>query len=187
MAAIEGPVLLAIIWAAISIVSGVLKKRAGEQRRAEPVRTTAAARRPPETMDELLAEMREQLARAGGAPEPRPDVPAAQDEYDEEFVTREEPAEVVSMEVERVEVSREVRDYDAEAATLIRRRIDAADARNKEWTPADHRAFDAKIRVETPPVRRPVTLRPTAAKLREAMVWREILGPPVGWPDRDRR
>ncbi len=53
----------------------------------------------------------------------------------------------------------------------------AAEAQGKPLTKADHRAFDERIRQE--PADKTATKGYTARQLRDAVVWREILGPPV--------
>jgi hypothetical protein len=72
----------------------------------------------------------------------------------------------------RVEV-----DQDDEAERIVARRIAAAEAQGKPLTKADHRAFDERIRQE--PADKTATRAYTARQLRDAVVWREILGPPV--------
>jgi hypothetical protein len=88
-----------------------------------------------------------------------------------------------SIEVASREVSAVVVDQDDGAEALVQRRIDAAAARNGEWQVSDHERFDAKIRTVAPaaPVNR---LR---HRLREAMIWREVLAPPVSMRENDDR
>jgi len=62
------------------------------------------------------------------------------------------------------------------AEELIQRRIREAEERNGPISAADHRQFDAEIRAPGAPSARPA--RMTRATLRQAFVWREILGPP---------
>ena len=69
-------------------------------------------------------------------------------------------------------------DYDDAAEAVVRRRIEAARRRDRALTKADHEAFDARIRQE-PADHTAVARRFTPAQLRDAIVWREILGPPV--------
>jgi hypothetical protein len=108
-------------------------------------------------------------------------LPAAGLPSDEEVENREsfddEPVRVVSLEgeVHRPQRARVVQDDAAE--DLVRRRIDAARARDRALTKADHEAFDARIRQE--PADHTAVRRYTPAQLRDAIVWREILGPPV--------
>jgi hypothetical protein len=86
--------------------------------------------------------------------------------------------------VQRVPVVRKTRvvvDHDDEAAALIERRLAAATEHNRPRTLADHRAFDAKIRQAPAEVssRASSKSRFSAEQIRQAIVWREILGPPL--------
>jgi hypothetical protein len=72
---------------------------------------------------------------------------------------------------------RAVIDQDDEAEAIVQRRIQAAEARNRELQATDHRAFDARIR-QGEPAGTPRQPRPF--RLKDAVVWREILGPPKG-------
>jgi hypothetical protein len=85
---------------------------------------------------------------------------------------------------ERVPVVRETRvlvDHDDEAAALVQRRVAAAEERNRPLTLADHRAFDARIRQAPAKAssRARVASRFSAEQIRQAIIWREILGPPI--------
>ena len=193
MASIEAPVIVAIIYGLGSLIVSAMKRQqraqTGTSGRSVPV---PSGQRRAETMEDLLAEMREQLERKAGTIDPVTPAPAdglawSKAEDQEEFTSLETEPVVVSIEGPRRDDRRPERDYDAEAAGLIKRRIDAAEARNHEWTPADHRAFDKRIRATVPELPVASTRLINAARLREAFVWREILGPPVGWPDRDTR
>jgi hypothetical protein len=71
-------------------------------------------------------------------------------------------------------------DREAEAEAIERRRLEAVAARNEELTDADHAAFEARIREEDAAARpRTAARRLTPGQLREAFVWKEILGAPV--------
>lgn len=85
---------------------------------------------------------------------------------------------------ERVPVVREARvavDYDDEAKAVVARRRAVATEHNRPRTLADHRAFDAKIRQAPATVssRASSKSRFSAEQVRQAIVWREILGPPI--------
>lgn len=88
---------------------------------------------------------------------------------------------MVSLETEVVRPARVKYDQDSGAEELVRRRIAAADARSRALTKADHTSFDARIRQE--PADHTAVGRYTPAQLRDAIVWREILGPPVSERD----
>jgi hypothetical protein len=105
-------------------------------------------------------------------------VPALPDDEDvEERASLEQPERVVSLEREVRRPQRVEYDQDSGAEELVRRRIAAAEARSGPLRRADHKAFDARIRQE--PADHTAVRRYTPAQLRDAIVWREILGPPV--------
>jgi hypothetical protein len=66
---------------------------------------------------------------------------------------------------------------DAGAEQLVQRRINAAALRDTARSKADHIQFDERIRKE--PADQTSTRGYTTKQLRDAIVWREILGPPV--------
>lgn len=69
-------------------------------------------------------------------------------------------------------------DTDEQAEAVIQKRLKAVQARNQPHRDADHRAFDQQIRAEGTPAA--PALRFTKEQLKQAFVWREILGPPKG-------
>jgi hypothetical protein len=72
---------------------------------------------------------------------------------------------------QRVEV-----DQDDGAEALVQRRIKEAEARNTAFSAADHARFHEKIKqTESTPA---AGIGLTVTELRQALVWREILGPP---------
>jgi hypothetical protein len=73
----------------------------------------------------------------------------------------------------RVEV-----DQDEGAEAVIQRRLQEAEARNREFSETDHRKFHQKLNQSSTKAATPRGL--TTAQLRQAFVWREILGPPKG-------
>lgn len=72
----------------------------------------------------------------------------------------------------RVEV-----DQDDDAEALVQRRIQQAELRNRSFSESDHRQFHDKIK-QSASVEASKVPMPTTAQLRQAIVWREILGPP---------
>src|ERR1700694_5163836 len=72
----------------------------------------------------------------------------------------------------RVEV-----DSDDEAEAVAERRKADAEANTRPLGRADHAAFEARIRQE--PADATATQGNSIRRLRHAVVWREILGPPV--------
>jgi hypothetical protein len=100
-----------------------------------------------------------------------------EEEEIEELGSLEKDPEVISLETE---VRREARprvDRDEEAEQVEVQRIAAAAARDKASSRADHTRFDQRIRQEV--ADKTATTGYTAKQLRDAVVWREILGPPV--------
>jgi hypothetical protein len=147
-------------------------------------------------LERLLRELErnlEQVAeqQSGGAqapPLPRrsatvrlPAPPAAEEDDVEERGSLEEPEQVVSLEADVQRGPRVVYDQDSEAETIARRRIEAARSRDRALSKSDHTAFDAQVRQEA--ADHTATRPYTPAQLRDAIVWREILGRPVS--DRD--
>ena len=101
----------------------------------------------------------------------------AEEEDVEERESLEEPEQVVSLETDVRRPARVEYDQDTEAEGIVQRRIEAARARDRALGKADHKAFDARIRQEA--ADHTAVRRYTPAQLRDAVVWREILGPPV--------
>ncbi len=155
--------VLFVVWVVGSLVARAGK--AAQQQRNRPQRPLPVPRprAEPGSYEDLLAEMRRELERAR-------DLDAGDRESVEvrpALVTRPLPVPVAS----QAPV-----DFDDQAEALVRRRVDLAEARNREWRPADHVAFDARIRQAKATLPAPTSERPG---LRQALVWSEVLGPPV--------
>jgi hypothetical protein len=175
--------LLLLLWGVLSIFGGLARKKQQRregtgQRRQPPVEQRPRTTQQPETFDDLLADMREQLARAGGAD-------AGRERDPEPLTWAEEVEETESLEVEPVVVSLEVParidervvvDPNIEMQRVIDQRLRDAERRNRAWRLEDHRAFDARIRA---PVEEAALPPHRVRDLRRAVVWREILGKPV--------
>jgi hypothetical protein len=71
-------------------------------------------------------------------------------------------------------------DFDDEAEMIVQRRIREAQERDRALSKVDHQAFDSRIRAVADATR---VARPKLDSLRRAIVWREILGPPVALRD----
>ena len=95
---------------------------------------------------------------------------------------RRDSAPLPSAEVEEEGRSLEVENRDEEAEAVVQRRIKEAEARNRARTPADHAAFDQQIRQQ--PDQTAVAKPAGDEQLRQAIIWREILGPPAAFRDR---
>jgi hypothetical protein len=146
-------------------------RQAPQPRVAKPL---PSRRPPPPRRKEVVQDDRGPMGRRGGTA-----LPGA-----------EEVEEVISLEGSSLEGTeslenfddvhrrRPVLDHDDSAEAVVQRRIDAVEARNREHREVDHQAFHARIRVgEAAPG---AAQRHTPSKLREAVIWREILGPPKG-------
>ena len=84
-----------------------------------------------------------------------------------------------------VRAPRRIVSRDAEVDALVQRRLAVAEEHSRALTLADHRAFDAKIRKEPAkaPSKAPSKARFNAEQVRQAIVWREIIGPPLALRD----
>jgi hypothetical protein len=85
--------------------------------------------------------------------------------------------EVRSLEVIPDRAKRALVDQDDQAERVIAQRLRSAEAVSAPRTADDHRAFDKRIRQE--PADHTATRAYSLRQLRDAVVWREILGPPV--------
>lgn len=134
-----------------------------------PSRRSVPPRRP-----ELVQDQRGPLGR-----HPDAALPAAEDDEEavslDELRVRSEPVPLGLTEAQRRARERQVVDADEGADAVVQRRIREAQARNRPHAAADHRAFDQRIRTEGAAAA-PATTR--AEQLRQAVIWREILGPP---------
>lgn len=132
-------------------------------------------------LQDLLRELGRTLDQSAG-PRGRPAstrLPPAEEVEDR--TSLESTPEVRSLEEivrrpQRVEI-----DSDDQAEALIARRRAAAEAYAHPLRRADHVAFDARIRQE--PADATSTPGTSMRRLRDAVVWREILGPPIALRD----
>lgn len=153
--------------------------------RPVPQRTPGTA---PTTLEDLLAEMRGELDRARGQEpiEPEWEIEEEEDLYAEPQYQRPEGSATWNAPVSTDNASWNealvVTSLDEQAEATVQRRLREAEARNREWQLADHKAFDIKIRA--PAVERTDLTRAAAhQRLREAMILREVLGPPKALQD----
>lgn len=102
---------------------------------------------------------------------------ALEDSGRQEGISLEVEPETVSLESVDSRPPRRQVDQDDEAEQVAAKRIRAAAARDTAQTPIDHAAFDQQIRQQPADHTSVRTL--TTQQLRDAMIWREILGPPV--------
>lgn len=101
--------------------------------------------------------------------------------FDEVAASRKEGVERESAEALHRRRERPEVDQDDAAEAVVQRRLKEAEARNRSHSAADHRQFDAQIRATA--IQRPAGGGPSLAQLRQAFVWREVLGPPRSLTD----
>jgi len=73
-------------------------------------------------------------------------------------------------------------DRDDEAERVVEARLRAAERRDRTHTEADHRSFHDRITEPAAPAA-PVQAGKGSARLRQAIIWREILGPPKAFEE----
>ena len=132
-------------------------------------------------LEDLLRELGRTLDQGSG-PLGRPadrSLPPAEEVEERESL--EVSPEVRSLESVARRPERAVVDLDDEAERVAARRIAETEAKSAGLTKADHQAFDARIRQETPDGTTAGGY--STRQLREAIIWREILGPPVSLRD----
>jgi len=177
----DAVIVLGALWFLINLLTGLKRKSQPDQsERRAPAEPTASyepdgTQQEGSRLEQVLREFERALdqGRATG----RPSLPLPDDEDVEERQSLETEPEVVSLEHEIRRAPRKKFTQDADAEQLVARRITAASVRDAARTKADHAQFDNQIRKE--PAEHTATRGYTAEELRRAVVWREILGPPV--------
>lgn len=141
---------------------------------ARPVPLPPSRRPPPPRRREVVQDERGPMGRRGGTG----------------LGSAEEVEERTSLEGGWLEQAESVESFDdlhrprpvidraEEAAAIEQRRIRAAEERDRAHSEVDHMAFHARIR--TGDAAPGAARRYTSSRLREAIIWREILGPPKG-------
>jgi hypothetical protein len=150
-----------------------------------PVTGADATQREGSRLEDLLRELGRTLEQGSGPGGRAPDRRLPPAEEVEERESLEVNPEVRSLEIDPRRQARAEVDQDDEAERIVARRTAAAEAQGKPLTKADHRTFDARIRQE--PADKTATRGYTARQLRDAVVWREILGPPVSLREEEER
>jgi hypothetical protein len=79
--------------------------------------------------------------------------------------------------------AREEVSLDTASEAAARRRREVAARRERPRPPADHAAFDARIRAEAEQAAPTAPKLDGAARLRSAIIWNELLSPPVALRD----
>ena len=175
--------VLGALWFLVNLLTG-LKRRSQppeqpeelDQVRPEPVSQSDATQREGSRLEQVLREFERALDQTGPKGR-RASSPLPGAEEVEERESLETEPEVVSLEREVRRAPRREFTQDEGAEQLVARRITAASARDAARTKADHIEFDNQIRRE--PADHTATRVYTVQELRRAVVWREILGPPV--------
>ena len=186
----KGLILAAVAWFLFNLL--VRKKRPpappkgqqrtlpGAARTIPPVRLDPTQREGTQ-LEQLLRQLGRTLDQSGGPLGRAPDrpIPSADEQEDRESL---EVAPVArSLETDPTRSARVTVDQDDEAERVAARRIAEAEGRIRPLTKADHLAFDQRIRQEA--ADKTATRGYSTRRLRDAVVWREILGPPVSMRD----
>jgi hypothetical protein len=168
--------ILGVLWFVINLISGIKKKDQPPPRvpRGEPLRpdehlSPDATQREGSRLELVLREFGRALEE-GKRPE------YLEEEVEERESLETEP-EIVSLEQDVHRASRREYTQDEDAEKLVQKRIAAAASRDTARSKADHLEFDHQIRKE--PAEHTGTPGYTTKQLRDAVVWREILGRPV--------
>jgi hypothetical protein len=185
----NGLLVLAALWFLVNLINKLGRKgqappdpeQSRPPMRSLPVPSTQdATQQEGRRLELVLREFQRALEGAASGPG---DIQLPEAEEEEERQSLEVEPEVRSLEQDvRREARRRV-DQDDEAEQIEVRRIQAAAARDATRTRADHAQFDQKIRQE--PADHTATRGYTTKQLRDAVVWREVLGPPVSMREED--
>ena len=187
----KGLIFLAVVWFLFNLIARKKGPPGHPKGQPEPGHGTPRPLPRPATMDptqregsqleQLLRQLGRTLDQAGDPLGRLPDRPIPSAEEEEEGQSLEVTPVVRSREIDVPRISRLPVDQDDEAERVAARRISAAEGRDRGHSKADHLAFDQRIKRE--PADKTSTRGYTVRKLREAVVWREILGPPVSLRD----
>jgi hypothetical protein len=202
-------VLLVVWWLFGLLTSGKRGKQRRDQRRTRPG-ASAPAPLPParaegadptqqegSKLERILREFERALEETSQQREPTADAEPSWDAGEEWEVKGAESRsleqfepEVRSMEDDFHRPEREVVVLGGDQDALQAGRVAYAENRNRALTAADHQRFDARIRAPQAPVPSVEADAPPDARLlrlRQAIIWREVLGPPIAMQDRERR
>ena len=175
------------VWFLLSLLNKARTARDREPPRPEPSpnplsRSPGRDPRPDATqregsrLEQVLRELERSLEQAGSTSRPvRLPLPEAEEVEDRESLESE--PQVMSLEQDVRRAARQEFTQDAGVEELVAKRIKAASARDSARTKVDHVKFDSQIRQE--PADHTATRGYTAEELRRAVLWREILGPPI--------
>ena len=184
-------ILAAVVWVLFNLLArkkSPPERPKGQQRAGPgvvppvppPVRLDPTQREGSQ-LEQLLRQLGRTLDQAGGPLGRAPDRPIPPAEEQEEGESLEVAPVVRSLETDATRGARVTVDQDDQAERVVARRIAEAEGRDRALTKADHLAFDQRIRQE--PADKTATSAYSTRRLRQAVVWREILGPPVSLRD----
>jgi hypothetical protein len=169
----NGVLILAAVWFVVSLIS-----RAGRRAQTPRPRSPMPVPRPTATQQEgtrlelMLRELQRTMEDAGRQQRAR-----ELERFDPPHPLEAEP-EARSLEEMVSRPARREVDQDDEAEQLVARRIKAAEARDVAQPATGRVALHDRLKQE--PADHTAVRGYSAQQLRDAMVWREILGPPVG-------
>jgi hypothetical protein len=181
---------LVVLWVLLNLLGR--RKKTSNQGTRPPVtlpRSTGAdpTQREGARLHDFLRELSGTLDEAAG-PRGRPAsgrLPPAEEVEERGSLETTTSPEARSLEEGVRRPERTVVDADDEAEAIAARRIAAAEANARSLTKVDHQAFDARIRQE--PADAAATRGYSMGRLRNAVVWREVLGPPLALREGDER
>jgi hypothetical protein len=175
--------ILGVLWVVMNLLTSRKKPPADPPVPREPLSPASpsvpdATQREGSRLEMVLRQFERALEEAETGPLGRQAGHRLPDDEDvEERQSLEREPEIVSLEEEVRRPARREYTQDADAEQLVQKRISAAASRDTARTKAEHQEFDQRIRKE--PADKTATPGYTAKQLRDAVVWREILGPPV--------
>jgi hypothetical protein len=181
----DAVLVLGALWFLVNLLTGLKRKGQPPAKpgpvEPEPSSQPDGTQREGSRLEQVLREFERALDRTGptgptGRPASFP-LPDAEEFEDRESPEAEAEPEVVSLEREVRRAPRREFTQDADAEQLVARRITAASVRDAARTKTAHVKVDSPVRQEL--ADHTATRGYTAEELRRAVVWREILGPPV--------
>jgi hypothetical protein len=180
----SGIAILAVVWFLVSLVSQASKRTQTPRQGPKP----QPPRRPPvhgggdpsqqegTRLELVLRQVQRALEEAGAEEGVARKPPPRYEELDEARSLEVDP-EVTSLENVVNRPARRRIDQDDQAEQVAAGRIKAASARDTARSAVDHAQFDERIRQQ--PADHTAARGYTSKQLRDAIVWREILDPPV--------
>ncbi len=136
-------------------------------------------------LQDLLRDLGRSLEQASGPLGRTPDHRLPSAEEVEEVESVEGTPRVQTLETAPVRTERSMLDQDDQAELVVAERLKSAQARSTPRTRANHQVFDARIRQEA--ADKTATRVYAIQQLRDAVIWREILGPPLSLREHEER